>query len=187
PRHPHARRAHRRGPAVGSGTRPAAGRRDTRRRRRAHGRRCRQGRTRVPTEPAAHRRLAGRRQHRRPLAVGTPGRRMPAGQLRTARRRGRLDAGGGRQARRRHARRRGDHRLGTLVTVPELEIHLGEHDLARSLREDVRTGLTASPKWLPPKWFYDAAGSALFEEITRLPEYYPTRAEQAVLEARAAE
>jgi L-histidine N-alpha-methyltransferase len=73
------------------------------------------------------------------------------------------------------------------MTGPELEIHLDDGDLARSLREDVRAGLTATPKSLPPKWFYDARGSALFEEITRLPEYYPTRAERAVLEARAAE
>jgi L-histidine N-alpha-methyltransferase len=73
------------------------------------------------------------------------------------------------------------------VNVPELEIYLSERDLARSLRDDVRRGLTAAPKWLPPKWFYDARGSELFEEITRLPEYYPTRAERAVLDARAAE
>jgi L-histidine N-alpha-methyltransferase len=73
------------------------------------------------------------------------------------------------------------------MTVPELEIHLDEGDLARSLRADVRAGLTATPKWLPPKWFYDAAGSDLFSEITRLPEYYPTRAERAVLDTRAGE
>ena len=73
------------------------------------------------------------------------------------------------------------------MTAPELEIHLDDRDLARSLREDVRAGLTATPKSLPPKWFYDARGSALFEEITRLPEYYPTRAERAILDARAAE
>jgi L-histidine N-alpha-methyltransferase len=71
--------------------------------------------------------------------------------------------------------------------VNELEIHLDEQDFARSLRDDVRTGLTATPKWLPPKWFYDARGSELFEEITSLPEYYPTRAERAILDARAAE
>jgi L-histidine N-alpha-methyltransferase len=69
----------------------------------------------------------------------------------------------------------------------DLEIHLDEQDLARALRADVTTGLTASPKWLPPKWFYDARGSELFEEITRLPEYYPTRAERAILTARAAD
>jgi L-histidine N-alpha-methyltransferase len=71
------------------------------------------------------------------------------------------------------------------VNIPELDSYLDERDLARSLREDVRTGLTADPKWLPPKWFYDARGSALFEEITRLPEYYPTRAERTVLDTRA--
>ncbi|MFD7454012.1 L-histidine N(alpha)-methyltransferase [Kitasatospora sp. NPDC059827] len=56
-----------------------------------------------------------------------------------------------------------------------------------ALHHDVRHGLTADPKWLPPKWFYDARGSELFEEITRLPEYYPTRAERAILTARAGE
>ncbi|MGW4499656.1 L-histidine N(alpha)-methyltransferase [Micromonospora sp. NPDC004336] len=71
------------------------------------------------------------------------------------------------------------------MSAEPLEIHLEEQDLGRSLREDVRAGLTAEPKWLPPKWFYDARGSELFEEITRLPEYYPTRAERAVLAERA--
>jgi L-histidine Nalpha-methyltransferase len=71
------------------------------------------------------------------------------------------------------------------VNVPELEIHLDDRDLARSLRADVLAGLTATPKSLPPKWFYDERGSLLFEEITRLPEYYPTRAERAVLVRRA--
>ncbi|MEV7184942.1 L-histidine N(alpha)-methyltransferase [Kitasatospora sp. NPDC093102] len=56
-----------------------------------------------------------------------------------------------------------------------------------ALRHDVQHGLTAQPKWLPPKWFYDARGSELFEEITRLPEYYPTRAERDILTARAGE
>ncbi|WP_405774510.1 L-histidine N(alpha)-methyltransferase [Streptomyces sp. NBC_00859] len=54
-----------------------------------------------------------------------------------------------------------------------------------ALRADVRQGLTGSPKTLPPKWFYDARGSELFEEITALPEYYPTRAEREILLARA--
>ncbi len=56
-----------------------------------------------------------------------------------------------------------------------------------SLRSDVLDGLLSPRKWLPPKWFYDKTGSALFEEITRLPEYYPTRAERAILERSAAE
>jgi L-histidine N-alpha-methyltransferase len=58
---------------------------------------------------------------------------------------------------------------------------------AAALRADVVHGLTRDPKQLPPKWFYDAHGSELFEEITRLPEYYPTRAEREILEARAAD
>ena len=66
-----------------------------------------------------------------------------------------------------------------------LEVHHDEEQSARNLREDVRAGLTATPKWLPPKWFYDTRGSELFEEITRLPEYYPTRAEREVLATRA--
>ncbi|WP_326784149.1 L-histidine N(alpha)-methyltransferase [Streptomyces sp. NBC_00151] len=56
-----------------------------------------------------------------------------------------------------------------------------------ALRADVLLGLGHLPKTLPPKWFYDAHGSALFEEITELPEYYPTRAEREILLARAAE
>lgn len=56
-----------------------------------------------------------------------------------------------------------------------------------ALRADVRSGLTRRPKTLPPKWFYDARGSDLFEEITRLAEYYPTRAEREILVARAGE
>ena len=56
-----------------------------------------------------------------------------------------------------------------------------------ALRADVRAGLTATPKTLPPKYFYDARGSELFDEITRLPEYYLTRAETAILERHAGE
>jgi L-histidine N-alpha-methyltransferase len=58
---------------------------------------------------------------------------------------------------------------------------------ADSLRSDVLTGLLSDRKWLPPKWFYDKVGSALFEEITRLPEYYPTRAERAILQVFSAD
>jgi L-histidine Nalpha-methyltransferase len=57
----------------------------------------------------------------------------------------------------------------------------------RALRDDVTAGLTASPKTLPPKYFYDERGSMLFDEITRLPEYYLTRAETSILSQRAAE
>lgn len=56
---------------------------------------------------------------------------------------------------------------------------------AAALRADVTVGLGADPKWLPPKWFYDARGSELFEAITQLPEYYPTRAEREILAEHA--
>jgi L-histidine N-alpha-methyltransferase len=56
----------------------------------------------------------------------------------------------------------------------------------RALAEDVRRGLTATPRRLPPKYFYDARGSELFDHITRLPEYYLTRAEQAIIDVRGA-
>jgi L-histidine N-alpha-methyltransferase len=56
-----------------------------------------------------------------------------------------------------------------------------------ALRADVRAGLSATCKTLPPKYFYDARGSELFDEITRLPEYYLTRAETAILERHAAD
>ncbi|HYQ64282.1 L-histidine N(alpha)-methyltransferase [Actinophytocola sp.] len=71
--------------------------------------------------------------------------------------------------------------------MTDLTVHLTQDDIVRSLRSDVLTGLTATPKTLPPKWFYDARGSELFEAITRLPEYYPTRAEREVLAAHADE
>jgi L-histidine N-alpha-methyltransferase len=73
------------------------------------------------------------------------------------------------------------------VTRLALDRHLPVGYLADALRADAQRGLTASPKWLPPKWFYDARGSELFEEITRLPEYYPTRAEREIMAAHAGE
>jgi L-histidine Nalpha-methyltransferase len=66
-----------------------------------------------------------------------------------------------------------------------VERHLTAADRTAALADDVRRGLTARPKELPPKWFYDATGSLLFDEITRLPEYYPTRRERAILAAHA--
>jgi dimethylhistidine N-methyltransferase len=51
---------------------------------------------------------------------------------------------------------------------------------------DILAGLLARPKRIPPKYFYDEAGSQLFEEITRLPEYYPTRTELSILQGNAA-
>lgn len=52
-----------------------------------------------------------------------------------------------------------------------------------SFRDDVLAGLAARPRAIPARWFYDREGSELFELITELPEYYPTRAEAAILEA----
>ncbi len=68
-----------------------------------------------------------------------------------------------------------------------LSNHLAADSAAQALRRDVRDGLTRTPKSLPPKWFYDSVGSDLFDQITRLPEYYPTRAEAQILRARSAE
>jgi dimethylhistidine N-methyltransferase len=56
---------------------------------------------------------------------------------------------------------------------------------ANTFAADVIAGLSAKPKYLPPKYFYDLAGSALFERITQLPEYYPTRSELGILEKHA--
>ena len=73
--------------------------------------------------------------------------------------------------------------------TPTIDVLLGPDDLAAALEADVREGLSAPPgqRALPPKWFYDERGSQLFDDITRLEEYYPTRCERAILEARAPE
>ncbi len=66
-----------------------------------------------------------------------------------------------------------------------VDIHTEAGWLGAALANDVLKGLTATPKQLPPKYFYDDTGSELFERITELPEYYPTRAERRILEAVA--
>ena len=71
---------------------------------------------------------------------------------------------------------------GSALTV---DVFLTAAQLRGALEDDVMTGLTARPKSIPPLWFYDEAGSRLFEEITRLPEYYPTRAERRLLTEHA--
>src|SRR5437764_13193246 len=63
---------------------------------------------------------------------------------------------------------------------------LDRNTVASSFAADVRRGLTASPKFLLPQYFYDALGSALFDAICHLPEYYPTRCETEILTSHAA-
>ncbi len=61
------------------------------------------------------------------------------------------------------------------------------HPPRGDFRSEILEGLTADPKFISPKFFYDRRGSQLFEEITRLPEYYPTRTELAIMDARMPE
>ena len=62
-----------------------------------------------------------------------------------------------------------------------------EDGVDRAFREDVLAGLRHDPKAIPARWFYDAEGSRLFEKITQVEEYYPTRSETEILGARGAE
>jgi L-histidine N-alpha-methyltransferase len=73
---------------------------------------------------------------------------------------------------------------GSALTV---EVFLTAAQLRSALEDDVLRGLTSQPKSIPPLWFYDEVGSRLFEDITRLPEYYPTRAERRLLNEHAGE
>ena len=70
---------------------------------------------------------------------------------------------------------------------PTVQVLLDADWAAGSLVEDVRRGLGSRPLTLPPKWLYDDEGSRLFDEITRLPEYYPTETERAILARHAAD
>ena len=72
-----------------------------------------------------------------------------------------------------------------MPTAAPITLHLPPGE--RSLPGDAKAGLSATPKMLPPKHFYDAVGSDLFEQITNLPEYYPTRAEREILTERGGE
>lgn len=71
------------------------------------------------------------------------------------------------------------------VREPVVEVLLDSDWASSGLVQDVRRGLGAVPRSLPPKWLYDDRGSALFDEITRLPEYYPTERERAILRDHA--
>ena len=68
-----------------------------------------------------------------------------------------------------------------------IEVLVRPEDRRRAIEDDVRTGLSAAARSVPPVWFYDEQGSRLFDQITRLPEYYLTRAERAILRDRAGE
>jgi len=67
------------------------------------------------------------------------------------------------------------------VATPRVDVHLTPDVLAAVLRTDVQEGLGDRPRELAPKWFYDERGCDLFDQITRLPEYYPTRCEREIL------
>ncbi len=73
----------------------------------------------------------------------------------------------------------------TQVKTPVVQRLLDPDWAAGTLADDVRRGLGALPRTLPPKWLYDDHGSALFDEITRLPEYYPTERERHILQSNA--
>ena len=78
--------------------------------------------------------------------------------------------------------------MGIATGTPDpvqIDVHLRDGTLA-SLADDVRNGLSRYPRELPPKYFYDARGSELFEQITELPEYYPSQVEQEILDAAGA-
>ena len=74
-----------------------------------------------------------------------------------------------------------------MVPTVTVDVRLAPSERRRAMVDDVLTGLAATPKVLSPVWFYDEVGSRLFDEITRLPEYYLTRAERSILLASAGE
>jgi L-histidine Nalpha-methyltransferase len=80
-------------------------------------------------------------------------------------------------------------RVGTALAPGRVtvDVRLLPSDLKAALRRDARAGLGTMPKSMPPVWFYDDRGSALYEDITRLPEYYPFRIEAALLRRAAGE
>jgi len=77
--------------------------------------------------------------------------------------------------------------MSTPQSSTPIDVHLEPDWWRRALEHDVRTGLAATPKSIPAKWFYDELGSQLFDEITKLDEYYPFRREREILMARSAE
>ena len=76
-------------------------------------------------------------------------------------------------------------RIGSTSNAPRVAVHLAPVDIERALRRDVLEGFTAHPKELSPKWLYDDRGCDLFDQITRLSEYYPTQCERSILVSAA--
>ena len=74
-----------------------------------------------------------------------------------------------------------------LMNSIRIDVHLKPDWWRTTLEYDVRTGLSADDRFIPAKWFYDAVGSQLFDQITKLDEYYPFRAEREILHTRADE
>lgn len=74
-----------------------------------------------------------------------------------------------------------------MSSAPTVEILVTPADRRQAMEDDIRRGLLSKPRSIPPVWFYDENGSRLFDEITRLPEYYLTRAERAILHERSAD
>ncbi len=72
-----------------------------------------------------------------------------------------------------------------LVPSVKVNVYVQPGEARRALKQEALAGLTGSPKELSPKWLYDERGSQLFDAITRLPEYYPTRREREILLAHA--
>jgi L-histidine N-alpha-methyltransferase len=76
--------------------------------------------------------------------------------------------------------------VATVATL-QVDVYLSPEERRTAMENGVRAGLTSAPKELSPQWFYDARGSELFDEITRLPEYYLTERERDILRDRAGE
>ena len=86
-----------------------------------------------------------------------------------------------------HPAPRSTHRRLVDMSMHTMDVQIAAAAGTTALRSDVRRGLSGGDRWLPPKWFYDAEGSAIFEEITELDEYYPTRTERSLLQTFAAD
>ena len=74
-----------------------------------------------------------------------------------------------------------------MSTEPEMTRLIDAREHNRALRDDVQSGLGQQPKRLPPRWLYDEQGCALFDAITELDEYYPTRREHEILTTHASD